>query len=89
MRYTVYRRSPYQWESQYAATEPLSMVASALTTNDLQAAKFAALLWAKWFGDIAFVWDNTTRKRVVQYGMNSPLGGATANAPAIMPARPR
>jgi hypothetical protein len=85
MRYTVYRRSPYRWEAQYAATEPLEMIAPCLTTNDLQAAKFAALLWAKWFGDTAFVWDTTTRKRVGEYGMNSPLGGAVANAPAIMP----
>jgi len=86
MRYTVYRLSPYPWEPQFAATDARALIAPTFTSNDLNAAKFACTLWARWFGEDAFVWDEQIRQWIFQATENTPLNAAKAETPAIRPA---
>lgn len=84
MRYTVYRLSPYPWEPQFAATEPRALVAPVFTSDDLNASKFACILWARWLGEDAFIWDG--KAWIFSATENTPLSASQALTPAIRPA---
>lgn len=86
MRFTVYRLSPYPWEPQFAATEPRELIAPVFTSNDLNACRFAAVLWGRWFREDAFIWDSQARAWVASANENTALNAAQALTPAIQPA---
>ena len=71
-RYVAYRQSPYPWEVQFAAIEPRSLIAPFYASNDQNAAIFALALWADWFGEAAFLWDNTEGKWIASKTTTSP-----------------
>lgn len=85
MKFTVYRLSPYEWEPQFAATEPRELVAPVFTSNDLQASRFAAVLWARWFDEDAHVWNDQTQQWVFSVNGKGQLNAAQALTPAVIP----
>lgn len=76
MRYVVYARSPFPWETQFAAVEPLTMVRVLVQTNDLPTATLAATLWADWMNDYGLVFDTQSRQwaKVVPPSLLDPAG---------------
>jgi hypothetical protein len=83
MRFTVYRLSPYPWEPQFAATDPRAFISPTFTSNDLNASKFACTLWARWFSEDAFVWDEQARQWIFSATENTPVNAAQALTPAV------
>jgi hypothetical protein len=86
LRFTVYRLSPYPFEPQFAATEPRELIAPIFTSNDLQASKFAAILWARWLDESAHIWDEQAGQWIFNVNSSAPLNAAQALTPALRPA---
>jgi hypothetical protein len=67
MRFLVVRRAPYAFEPSDGRQFSSGLVAEArplATTSDLNVAQLAAMLWANWIGDYAFVYDTNLGKYV-------------------------
>jgi hypothetical protein len=61
------------------------MIAPVFTSNDLNASQFACTLWARWFGEDGFIWDEQARKWIFQASENTRLNAAQALTPAVRP----
>ena len=84
MRYLVIRRAPYRFEPSDGQQFSSGLMAEAralLATSDLNVAQLAAMLWANWIGDFAFVYDTSVAKYVGTFApgqqpQNVQIGGA-------------
>lgn len=100
MRYFVIRRAPYRFEPSDGRQFDSGLLAEArslATTSDLNVAQLAAMLWANWIGDYAFVYDTTIAQYVGTFApgqqpQNVQIGGAFldsdgARNPSLLPGR--
>lgn len=85
MRFTVYTMSPYPWELQFAATSPRELLRPVASSDVLDALKFAATLWAKWFAEDAFIFDNAGNRWVFGVNPHGQIQGVQIQTPAIRP----
>lgn len=98
LRYIVVRRAPYGFEpsdGQQFDSGLFADVRALAATNDLNVAQLAAMLWANWIGDFAFVYDATARQYVGTFSpgqqpQNVQVAGAFLNSdgsrnPALIP----